>query len=88
MDGRASYDHTRRIAFVFGSVLLIATIALGVMRLGLAGTTTVLALLDRATLGVDVVQLAICEESLVRRAIEPNAEATYRHGCSRSLGDP
>jgi hypothetical protein len=52
---------TLGVALVFDLVLvfLVATIALGVVRLGLARTTTVLALLDGATLGVDVVQLAI-----------------------------
>lgn len=40
-------------------VFLIATVAFGVVRLGLASTATVLALLDWATLGVDVVQFAI-----------------------------
>jgi hypothetical protein len=56
-DGQASYDLTLRVALVFVLVLvlLIATVALGMMRLGLARTTTVLALLDGATLGVDVV---------------------------------
>lgn len=42
-------------------VFLIATVALGVMRLGLACAATVLALLDWATLRVDVVQFSICE---------------------------
>jgi hypothetical protein len=36
-------------------VFLVATIALGVVRLGLARAATVLALLDGATLRVDVV---------------------------------
>jgi len=50
-----------RVAFVFVQVLvlLVATITLGVMRLGLARTATVLALLDRTTLGVDVVEIPI-----------------------------
>jgi uncharacterized membrane protein YhaH (DUF805 family) len=46
---------TLSIARVFELVLLITAVALCVMRLGLAGTTTVLALLDRTTLRVDVV---------------------------------
>jgi hypothetical protein len=45
-------------------VFLIATVALGVVRLGLARTTTVLALFDRATLGVDMVQLTICRATI------------------------
>jgi len=57
---------TLRVALVFVLVLvlLVAAIALGVVRLGLARTATVLALLDGATLGVDVVQLAICERQV------------------------
>jgi hypothetical protein len=46
---------TLSIAHVFELVLLITAVAFCVMRLGLAGTTTVLALLDRTTLRVDVV---------------------------------
>jgi hypothetical protein len=53
------YCLTLRVALVFELVFLVATIALGVMRLGLARTTTVLALLDGTTLGVDVVKFAI-----------------------------
>lgn len=45
---------SRRVAFVLEFVLLVATVALGVMGLGLARTATVLTLLDRASLGVDV----------------------------------
>jgi hypothetical protein len=40
-------------------VLLVATIALGVVGLGLARTATVFALLDGTTFGVDVVQISI-----------------------------
>jgi hypothetical protein len=58
-----------------------------VVRLGLARTTTVLALLDGATLGVDVVQLAICRLSQSRRGARVSGEA-YHRGCSRSRGDP
>jgi hypothetical protein len=47
------------LVFVFVLVLLVATIALGVVRLGLACTAAVLALFDGTTLGVDVVQFAI-----------------------------
>ena len=56
-----SYVHTQGIALVLELVLVfpIATIALGVMRLELARTTTVLALLDGATLGVDVMQFSV-----------------------------
>jgi hypothetical protein len=52
---------TLRVALVFEPVLvfLVATVALRVVGLGLACTATVLALLDGATLGVDVVQFAI-----------------------------
>jgi hypothetical protein len=54
---QAVRELTLRVALVFELVLvfLVATVALGVVRLGLAGTTTVLALLDGATLRVDVV---------------------------------
>jgi len=50
-----------RVAFVLVQVLvlLVATIALGVVGLGLARTATVFALLDGTTFGVDVVQIAI-----------------------------
>jgi hypothetical protein len=60
-DGQASYDLTLRVALVFVLVLVlfIAAIALGMMRLGLACTTTVLALLDGATLRVDVMQIPV-----------------------------
>jgi hypothetical protein len=55
---------TLRVALVFVLflVLLVATVAFGVMGLGLARTATVLALLDRTTLGVDMEQWAICED--------------------------
>jgi hypothetical protein len=57
---------TLRVALVFELVLvfLVATVALGVVRLGLACTATVLALLDGATLRVNMVQLAICRDKL------------------------
>lgn len=50
------YYLTLRVALVFAFVLVlfITTIAFGVVGLGLAGTSTMLALLDRTTLGVDV----------------------------------
>jgi hypothetical protein len=59
----ARHNLTLRVALVFVLVLvfLIATVALGVMRLGLACAATVLALLDGATLRVDVVEFSICE---------------------------
>lgn len=47
------------LVFVLVLVLLVAAVTLGVMGLGLARTATVLALLDRTTLRVDVVKLAI-----------------------------
>ena len=52
---------TLRVALVFELVLVlfVAAVAFGVVGLGLARTTTVLALLDRTTLGVDMVQFAI-----------------------------
>jgi hypothetical protein len=80
---------TLGVALVFDLVLvfLVATIALGVVRLGLARTTTVLALLDGATLGVDVVQLTIYGLSQSRRRARVSGDA-YRRECSRSLGDP
>jgi hypothetical protein len=57
---------TLDITLVFDLLLvfLVATVALGVVRLGLARTTTVLALLDGTTLGVDVVQLTICRATI------------------------
>jgi hypothetical protein len=51
---RAVCELTLRVALVFKLVFLVATIALGVVRLGLASTTTVLTLLDGATLRVDM----------------------------------
>jgi hypothetical protein len=51
-------------------VLLLATVTLGVMGLGLARTTTVLALLDRTTLGVDVMQLAVCAMAISSTRLE------------------
>jgi hypothetical protein len=61
VSSRAMRALTLRVALVFVLVLvfLVATVAFGMVRLGLARTTTVLALLDGATLGVDVMQLAI-----------------------------
>jgi hypothetical protein len=50
---------TLRVALGFVLVFLVPTIALGVVRLGLARAATVLALLDRAAFGVDMVQFAI-----------------------------
>jgi hypothetical protein len=57
---------TLRVALVFMLVLvlLLATVTLGVMGLGLASAATVLALLDRTTLGVDVMQLAVCDTAV------------------------
>jgi hypothetical protein len=46
---------TLRIVLAPDLVLLVAAVALGVMRLGLACATTVLALFDRTALGVDMV---------------------------------
>lgn len=59
---------TLGVALVFELVLvfLVATITLGMVRLGLARATTMFALLDGTTLWVDVVQLAIC-----RRVVSP-----------------
>jgi hypothetical protein len=56
VSSRARHALTLRVALVFELVLvfLIAAVAFGVVRLGLARTATVLALLDGATLGVDV----------------------------------
>ena len=49
--------YTLGVALVFWPVLVlfVAAVAFGVVRLGLACTTTVLALLDGTTLGIDVV---------------------------------
>lgn len=73
-------------------VLLLATIALGVVRLGLARAATVLALLDGATLGVDVVQFALCETGFSSCFDCENslrvAEEIYHCGCNRSLDGP
>jgi hypothetical protein len=54
VDADISVLLTLRVALVFELVLvlLLATVTLGVMGLGLARTTTVLALLDRTTLGL------------------------------------
>lgn len=46
--------------FGLGFVLLGTTVAAGMVRLGLASLLTVFALLDRTTLGVDVLQWTIC----------------------------
>jgi hypothetical protein len=56
LDAAIKYKLTLRVAHVFVLVLvfLLATVALGVMRLGLARAAAVLALLDRTTLRVDV----------------------------------
>ena len=69
----AWHNLTLRVALVFVLVLvfLVATVALGVVRLGLARTATVLALLDGATLGVDVVQLAIYKAKVSPRSTPP-----------------
>jgi hypothetical protein len=82
---------TLSIARVFELVLLITAVALCVMRLGLASATTVLALLDRTTLRVDVVQLAICGKEMSVPCLSDVAgciEATYQCGCIRSHGGP
>jgi hypothetical protein len=79
---------TLGIALVFELVLFVATVAFGVVGVGLASAATVLALLDGATLGVDVVQFAICGRWLVRRRASIAGDTTYHCGCSRSLGGP
>jgi hypothetical protein len=53
--GVVGIDLTLGVALVFELVLFVATVALCMVRLGLASAATVLALLDGATLGVDVV---------------------------------
>lgn len=60
------YGLTLRVALVFVLllVLLVSTIALGMVRLGFACATTVLALLDGTTLWIDVVQFAIYDVRL------------------------
>jgi hypothetical protein len=62
--GVVGIDLTLGVALVFGLVLFVAAVALCMVRLGLASAATVLALLDGATLGVDVVQLAVCVTGL------------------------
>jgi hypothetical protein len=49
-------------ALLFGDVFvfLVTTVALGMVRLGLARTTAMLALLDWTALGIDVLKFAIC----------------------------
>lgn len=82
------------LVFVLVLVLLLATVALGVMRLGLARAATVLALLDRTTLRVDVVQLAICRRHNLASRSDKTASCegasvdTYHGVCSRSHDDP
>jgi hypothetical protein len=63
---RAVRKLTLGVAVVFKLVLVlfVATIALGVMGLGLASTTTVLTLLDGATLRVDMMQVAVCKVTI------------------------
>ena len=71
-------------------VLLVAAVALGVVGLGLARTATVLALLDGATLGVDVVQISVLTTLLalaLRQCVAMCLEA-YQCGCNRSLDGP
>ena len=63
---------TLGIARVFELVLLITAVALCVMRFGLASATTVLALLDRTTLRVDVMQLAICGKAMSVACLNDN----------------
>jgi uncharacterized membrane protein len=53
--GVVGLDLTLGVALVFELVLFVAAVALCMVRLGLASAATVLALLDGATLGVDVV---------------------------------
>jgi hypothetical protein len=50
-------------------VLLVATVAFGVVGLGLARTATVFALLDGAALWVDMVQIAIWSKALALSAV-------------------
>ena len=93
MGSRAMRKLTLRVALVFELVLvfLVATVALGVMGLGLARTTAVLALLDGATLRVDVVQFTICPTNVspcFKARPRRFYDVAYRRGCSRSLGDP
>lgn len=71
-EGHSGAEHTRRVAFLLGSVLLVTTVALGVVGLGLARTATVLALFHRTPLGVDVVKLAIYEAASVGHLRRPS----------------
>jgi hypothetical protein len=93
VSSRAMRALTLRVALVFVLVLvfLVATVAFGMVRLGLARTTTVLALLDGATLGVDVMQLAIWTERRNELAVASGTHRVrraYRCECIRSLDDP
>jgi hypothetical protein len=58
LSGAASEKLTLQVVLVL-LVLLVTAVALGVVGLGLASTTAMLALLDRTTLGVDVMELPI-----------------------------
>lgn len=55
---------TLSVALVFELVLFVTAVAFGMVRLGLASAAAVLALLDGATLRVDVVQFAVCARGL------------------------
>jgi len=91
---------TLRVAVVFAFVLVlfVAAFAFGVVGLGLASTTTMLALLDRTTLGVDMMQLAIYSDTRSAHTLKrqqsqqtwPESwhEEIYQYECSRSRGDP
>jgi hypothetical protein len=91
---------TLRVAVVFAFVLVlfVAAFAFGVVGLGLASTTTMLALLDRTTLRVDMMQLAIYSDTRSAHTLkrqqsqqtwpESWREEIYQYECSRSRGDP
>jgi hypothetical protein len=68
---------TLRAALVFELVLvlLLATVAFGVMGLGLARTATVLALLDRTTLRVNMLEFSICEVDTSVAILDPVSAA-------------
>ena len=59
-----NWQLTLRIGFILVLVPAVAALALGMVRFGLARAATVFALFDRATLGVNVVKLAIYGDCL------------------------
>ena len=69
-------------------VLAVAAVALGVVGFGLARATTVLALFDRTTLGIDMVKFAIYGSWSGRVILRGGVLlGAYQYDCSHSRGD-